>query len=58
VRLIGAGAGSLSGPDGRQLALFAEGEEKQHQLDAALDSLRARFGPGAVRRRGPDRDSF
>lgn len=52
LRLIGAGAGSLAGRDGQQLALFAEEEERQRRLDAAVDQIRTRFGAGAVRRGG------
>jgi DNA polymerase-4 len=56
VRLIGAIAGSLTGPDGRQLSLFAENEARQRRLEAAADALRERFGPNAVRRRLPARE--
>ncbi len=53
LRLIGAAAGQLCGVNGRQLALFPDVDGKQQRLDAALDALRERFGPDAVRRRMP-----
>jgi DNA polymerase IV len=52
LRLIGMGAGNLCEADGRQLSLFSETDDKQRRLDTALDKLRARFGPNAVRRSG------
>ncbi len=53
LRLIGVGAGNLTGPEGRQLGLFTDTDERHRKLDAALDQLRERFGPNAVRRRSP-----
>ncbi len=53
LRLLGAGAANLCGPEGRQLSLFADREDRRARLDAAVDALRERFGPEAVRRRGP-----
>lgn len=53
LRLIGVGAGNLVGPQGRQLGLFSDTDERHRKLDAALDQLRERFGPDAVRRRSP-----
>jgi DNA polymerase-4 len=54
VRLIGVAASQLSGAESRQLSLFEE-KRREAQLDAALDALRARFGPDAVRRGGKGR---
>lgn len=53
VRLIGASAAHLTGPDGRQLSLFEDAESRQRQVDAAADAIRERFGPEALRRRTP-----
>ena len=54
VRLIGVAAAQLSPAATRQLSLFEE-SRRDAQLDAALDTLRARFGPNAVRRGGKPR---
>ncbi len=55
LRLIGAAAGNLSAGTDRQLSLFEADDPRDRLLDAALDRLRERFGPDAVRRRSPDR---
>lgn len=53
LRLIGVGAGNLTGADGLQPSLFAEADDgARKRLDTALDRLRERFGADAVRRRG------
>jgi DNA polymerase-4 len=51
LRLLGFGASGLTGAEGRQLSLFADTDPRQERLDAAMDRLRERFGPDAVRRR-------
>jgi DNA polymerase-4 len=51
VRLIGVAASQLSRADTRQLSLFEE-KRRDAQLDAAVDALRNRFGPNAIRRGG------
>jgi len=48
VRLIGVGVSSLR--TGVQRTLFDAPDERGERLDAALRSLRARFGPDAIRR--------
>ena len=49
VRLLGVGAGNLEQP-ARQLRLFEQENDRQAQLDDALDSIRARFGEDAIQR--------
>ncbi len=49
VRLIGLSAENLSQP-GRQLRLFEQEDQRQVQLEAALDRIRARFGEEAIQR--------
>ena len=49
VRLIGVGAANLGQP-ARQLRLFEQADQRQAQLEAALDRIRARFGDGAIQR--------
>lgn len=51
VRLLGAAAGNLQPAGAGQLSLF-EDDARRHRLDRAVDVLRERFGPDAVRRRG------
>ena len=51
VRLIGVGVGDLGRP-WRQLSLFDREWEQDERLQQALDEIRSRFGPGAVRRAG------
>ncbi len=49
VRLLGVSGTGLT-REGRQLRLFEQGDERQAHLDAALDSIRARYGERAVQR--------
>lgn len=49
VRLVGVGAANLVQP-ARQLRLFEQESQRQAQLDAALDRIRARYGEDAIRR--------
>lgn len=51
LRLLGFAASGLGGDEGRQLSLFADTDPRRDRLDAAMDRLRERFGPDAVRRR-------
>jgi DNA polymerase-4 len=55
VRLIGIAASALVSREGEQLSLFDD-SQRHARLDAALDALRDRFGPDAVRRAGPRRE--
>lgn len=48
VRLIGVGVSGLS-QDARQLSLWDEPNEKEERLWEALETLRKRFGDGAIR---------
>jgi len=54
VRLIGFGAGHLTGQAESQGDLFAtlEGREREVQVTRAVDALRQRLGPGSIRRGG------
>jgi DNA polymerase-4 len=65
LRLLGMTASGLQGRSGSQLPLFSEDRRlKQDRLDRAVDTIAARFGPGAVarglgarqKRRNPDRN--
>ena len=49
IRLLGVGGSRLCQP-ARQLRLFEQDDRRQAQLDAALDSIRARFGENAIQR--------
>lgn len=49
VRLLGVSAAGLSQP-ARQLRLFEQEGQRQAQLDAALDRIRARYGEDAIQR--------
>jgi DNA polymerase IV len=49
VRLLGVGTANLAQPV-RQLRLFEQIDQRQAQLDAALDAIRARFGEEAIQR--------
>ena len=49
VRLIGVGISSL-GPPMRQLNFWDNAGEKDRQLQLAVDSVRGRFGRGAIQR--------
>jgi len=49
VRLLGVGAENLCQP-ARQLRLFEQHAQRQAQLEAALDRIRARYGDNAIRR--------
>ena len=51
IRLIGLTAGNLSPPQ-IQLDLFDHSAEKMRKLALAVDELRARLGPEAIRRLG------
>lgn len=51
LRLLGFAASGLCGAEGRQLSLFTDTDPRRDRLDAAMDRLRERFGPDAVRRR-------
>ncbi len=49
VRLVGVGVAGLAAKDAGQLGLFASPERaRRERLNAAVDALAARFGPGAV----------
>ena len=54
VRLLGVGVTNLASTRARQLGLFppAQCEERRTRLNRAVDTLTARFGPGAVTRAG------
>jgi DNA polymerase-4 len=49
VRLVGVGTGNLEQP-ARQIRLFEQEDQRQTQLDAALDRIRGRFGDAAIQR--------
>ena len=49
VRLVGVGTSNLEQP-ARQLRLFEQEDNRQAQLDAALDRIRGRFGNDAIQR--------
>jgi DNA polymerase IV len=49
VRLLGVGTANLT-QSARQLRLFEQTDQRQAQLDAALDVIRARFGEEAIQR--------
>ena len=51
VRLLGVGVSGL-GPIIRQLSLWDETYEREHRLNAAIDSLWEKFGPGIIQRGG------
>lgn len=51
VRLLGVGVSEL-GPRQRQLGLFDRSWEHDERLLSAIDAIRARYGPEAVRRAG------
>ena len=51
VRLLGVGVADLSTP-WRQLSLFERTWEQDEHLQSAIDDIRSRFGPKAVRRAG------
>ncbi len=51
VRLLGVGVADLGRP-WRQLRLFDKEWEQDERLQSALDNIRSRFGPQAVRRAG------
>jgi DNA polymerase-4 len=51
VRLLGVGVADLGLP-WRQLSLFSHEWEQDERLQKALDDIRSRFGPKAVRRAG------
>jgi DNA polymerase-4 len=51
IRLLGVGVSSLQSAGSGQASLFPDShDEKAHRLAAAADSLRDRFGEGAVKR--------
>jgi DNA polymerase-4 len=59
VRLIGIGAAGLS--EATQDSLFDQERSRRRSLDSAMDQLRRRFGPAAVRRgqlAAPDQRDF
>lgn len=49
VRLLGVGAAGLT-QAGRQLRLFEQENQRQSQLDATLDRIRAKYGNQAIQR--------
>ena len=49
VRLIGVGVSGFRANLG-QRTLFDQPDEREERLDAAMQALRARFGPQAIRR--------
>ena len=49
VRLVGVGTSNLDQP-ARQLRLFEQEDQRQAQLDAALDRIRGRFGDSSIQR--------
>lgn len=49
VRLLGVGISGLT-PAGRQLRLFEQESQRQAQLEAALDRIRAKYGEAAIQR--------
>jgi DNA polymerase-4 len=51
VRLLGVGVSDLNPPI-RQLSLFEGNWQEEHRLKNALDEIRNRYGPDAVRRAG------
>lgn len=51
VRLLGVGLADL-GPPVRQLSLFDQSWEQDEKLMKAIDTIRARYGPDALRRAG------
>jgi DNA polymerase-4 len=51
VRLLGVGVADLGAP-WRQLSLFDRDWEEEERLHQALDHIRSRFGPDAVKRAG------
>lgn len=55
VRLIGVGVSGLSA-GGVQRTLFDAPDERRERLDEAMRALRARFGPGAIRRAADYKD--
>jgi len=48
VRLLGVGASQLS-DGGQQLSLWQSGDDRDHRMQAALDTVRDRFGGGKTR---------
>lgn len=56
IRLIGVGVSELVAKGDEPLSLFDE-DRRDARLDAAVDSLRGRFGPDAVRRAGPGKET-
>jgi len=56
LRLLGMAATNLDRPDGRQLSLFDHPHQRRGgRLDRAVDAIRNRFGPDALRRGGRSR---
>ena len=49
VRLIGVGVSEFDDPGQRQLSLEDAGTPSWHDVDLAIDRIRDRFGPGAIR---------
>ena len=49
VRLVGVGTSNLEQP-ARQIRLFEQEDQRQTQLDVALDRIRGRFGDAAIQR--------
>jgi len=51
LRLLGVGAGRLTGDSGEQLSLLdAERDEQGRKLDAVMDAIASRFGSAAIHR--------
>ncbi len=51
IRLLGVGVSGL-GPVIRQLSLWDKAYEREHRLNAAIDQLWDKFGPGIIQRGG------
>ncbi|MBI3921156.1 MAG: DNA polymerase IV [Armatimonadetes bacterium] len=50
VRLLGVGLAKLTGEGDGQFSLFEAEAERDEKIEAAVDKVRQKFGPGAIRR--------